>query len=155
MNRIRQIAARLRRDRRGVSVIELGIALPVQSVMQVGLVDIATVYSAQMSLQQAAARSLERLQVTGYTTNFAFLRTEAAAAAGVPESQVTVTTWLECNNVRQPATTTTCAGTAVAGKYAQVAISSSYTPFFASSPLGPRLANGKVALSAASAVRYG
>ncbi len=143
------------KDRRGTSIIELAIALPVVSVMLVGLVDVATCYSAQMSLQQAASRSLERLQVNGYETNFAFLQAEAAAAAGVPESQVTVTTWLECGYSKQPATTTSCSDGEVAGKYVEVSIVSTYDPFFSYSPLGTRQANGKVALAASEAVRYG
>ena len=154
---MRILHPRLRRigpDRRGASVIELGLALPFLSVMMLGLVDVASCYSAKMSIQQAAARSLERVQVNGSTTNFAFVRTEAATAAGVPESQVTVETWLECENVRQAATVLVCSGTQDAGKYVKVTITSSYTPFFAYSPLGTRQANGSVRLSAASAVRY-
>jgi Flp pilus assembly protein TadG len=145
---------RIGRDRRGASIIELALTLPFLSVMMVGLVDVASCYSAQMSIQQAAARSLERVQVNGSTTNFAFVRTEAAAAAGVPESQVTVETWLECENVRQAATVLVCPGTQDAGKYVKVTITSSYTPYFAYSPLGTRAANGKIPLSAASSVRY-
>ena len=155
MLRLAAIATRLRQDRRGVSIIELAFALPILSVMLVGLVDVATLYSAQMSLQQAASRSLERLQVNGYTNSFAFLQAEAAAAAGVPATQVAVTTWLECNNVKQPATTTACSGTAVAGKYVEVTITSSYSPFFSYSPLGTRQADGTVAMTASEAVRYG
>ena len=147
-------------DRRGVSVIELALTLPILSIMLVGLVDLASCFSARMSLQQAAARSLERLQVGGTTSDFAYLKTEAASAAGVPESQVAIDSWLECQQgtnppVRQAATVQACTGTQVSAKYVQVTISSSYSPYFAFSPLGTRQANGSVALSAASAVRYG
>lgn len=152
---IRQITSRLWTDRRGTSVIEMGLALPILSLMLVNLIDVASAYSAQMSLQQAAARSLERLQVSGYPESFNFVRAEAAAAAGVAESKVTITTWLECNNVRQPASVTVCSGTAVAGKYVDVAIASTYDPFFSISLLGERDANGDIALSARSSVRFG
>lgn len=154
MRRLHPIVGRIRRDRRGASIIELALALPFLTIMLVGLVDMASCFSAQLSIQQAAARSLERVQVNGSTTNFAFVRTEAATAAGVPESQVTVETWLECENVKQPATTTVCPGTADAGKYVKVTINANYVPFFPFSPLGVRQANGNVALSAASSVRY-
>ena len=143
----------LRRDRRGVSIIELALAMPILSVMLLGLVDVASCYSAQMSVQQATARALERVQATGTTTDFAFVRTEAATAAGVPESQVTIDNWLECNNVRKAATVTVCASGETTARYLQVSISSSYTPFFAYSPLGTRQANGTIALSASSALR--
>lgn len=154
MRRFASLLGRIRRDRRGASIIELALALPVLSIMLVGLVDVASCFSAQLSIQQAAARSLERVQVNGATTNFAFVRTEAATAAGVPETQVTVETWLECENVKMPATTTVCPGTADAGKYVKVTIAKSYVPFFSYSPLGARQANGSVALSAAASVRY-
>jgi Flp pilus assembly protein TadG len=145
---------RLRRDRRGASVIEVAVALPCLSVMMLGLVDVARCYSAQMSIQQAAARSLERVQVGGSTTDFTYVKTEAAAAAGVPVSQVSTETWLECDNVKQAASVLTCSGTQVSGKYVKVTITSTYTPYFAYSPLGTRQANGSKALSASSSVRY-
>lgn len=154
MRRLASILERINRDRRGASIIELALALPVLSVMMVGLVDLASCFSAQLTLQQAAARSLERVQVNGSTTNFAFVKTEAATAAGVPESQVTVETWLECDNAKQPATTAICSGTSDAGKYVKVTITSSYVPYFAYSPLGARQADGSVALTAAASVRY-
>jgi hypothetical protein len=114
----------------------------------------ATLFSAQLSLQQAAARSLERVQVNRANPNFAFIKTEAATAAGVPESQVTIETWLECEYVKQPATTTTCGGSDDAAKYVKVSIASEYDPFFPYSPLGTRNSSGNVALSAAASVRY-
>lgn len=145
----------LAQDRRGASIIELGLTLPILSVMLMGLVDVASCYSAQMSLQQAAARSLERVQVGGAsTTDFTYVRTEAAAAAGVPVSQVTVTTWLECDNVKQADTVRVCPGTQVAGRYVQVSIASTYAPFFPYSPLGARNEGGDVVMNAASSVRY-
>jgi len=145
---------RIGRDRRGASIIELALALPFLSVMLVGLVDVASCYSAQMSIHQAAARSLERVQVSGSNADFAYVKTEAASAAGVPESQVTVETWLECDNVKQAASVSTCTATQVSAKYVKVTIASSYTPYFAYSPLGTRGSDGKVPLSAFSSVRY-
>jgi Flp pilus assembly protein TadG len=154
---MRQLIPMLRqigRDDRGASIIELALAMPVLSLLLVGLVDMSSMFSAQLSLQQAAARSLERVQVNGTNTDFTYVRTEAAAAAGVAESQVTVITWLECDNVKQAATVTTCAGTAEAGKYVKVTINNGFKPFFPFSPLGARQSDGTVALSAAASVRY-
>ncbi len=155
MRRLAPILGRIKRDSRGASIIELALAMPVISIMLVGLVDMASMFSAQLSLQQAAARSLERVQVNGTTTNFAFVQTEAADAAVVPVAQVTVETWLECDGERQAATVTTCPATEDAGKYVKVTINKEYDPFFTYGPLGTRQANGNVALSAAASVRYG
>jgi Flp pilus assembly protein TadG len=142
------------RDRRGTSVIEVAVALPFLSVMMLGLIDVASCYSAQMSIQQAAARSLERVQTSGSTVDFTYVRTEAAAAAGVPVTQVAVEDWLECDNVKQAASILVCPGTQTASRYVKVTITSAYTPYFAYSPLGTRQANGSKSLSASSSVRY-
>ena len=144
----------LRRDRRGTSILELGLVLPILMVVLLGLIDVASLYSARMSLQQAAARALERVQVGNSREDFAFVRSEAVAGAGVDPSQVTVNTWLECNQAPQPAATTDCPAGQQRARYVQVAITSAYSPFFRYSPLGARDSAGNVALVARSAVRY-
>ena len=153
MARWQSFALRLACDRRGAGLLELGLVLPILAVVLLGLVDVATCYSAQLSLEQAAARSLERVQAAGSTTNFAFVRTEAARAANVPESQVVVDTWLECNNQRQPATVQFCPTAQASARYLQVTINSIYAPYFRYSPLGRRSETGTVAISASSALR--
>ena len=131
----------------------MALALPVLSVVALGIIDVSTCYSAQMSIQQAAARSLERLQTSNQRLDFSYVKTEAAAAAGVPETQVDVQNWLECNNARQTTYNQVCPTGQTSARYVQVTINSTYTPYFTYSPLGARLANGKVALTASSAVR--
>jgi Flp pilus assembly protein TadG len=143
----------LGKDERGVSMIEMALALPVLSLVLLGLVDVSSCYSAQMSLQQAAARSLERVQVAEERRDFSYVRTEAATAAGVPESQVTVDTWLECNDVRQTSYDSSCTSAQRSARYIQVTITSAYSPVFIYSPLGVRQSDGKIALTASSAVR--
>lgn len=144
----------LRRDRRGVSIIELGLSLPVFMVVLVGLVDVARCYSAQMSIQQAAARSLERLQVGSNRLTFDHIRQEAATAANVPLTQVEVANWAECNNnTTRLAYNAVCTSGQSSARYVEVTINSAYTAFFSFSPLGARRSDGRVALSARSAVR--
>lgn len=150
---LRLRAHALRSHRRGAVLIEFAFAMPVMAVIMLGLVDVATCYSAQLSLEQAAGRALERVQVTGATTDFLFVKSEAARAASVSESQVAVDKWLECDNVRQSAATLFCAPGQVPARYLQVTINSTYTPYFRYSPLGTRTANGAVPISASSALR--
>lgn len=152
--RLAALLARLGRERRGAGVLELGLALPILMVILLGLIDVASCYSAQMSIQQAAARALERVQVGSSRSSFDFVRTEAANAAGVPVSQVTVETWLECNQVRQAAATQDCATGQPRARYVQVTVGSSYRPYFLYSPLGGRNSAGDVPLAATSSVRY-
>ncbi|MFN3725827.1 MAG: TadE/TadG family type IV pilus assembly protein [Allosphingosinicella sp.] len=156
---------RLRRDRRGASILELGLVLPVIMVVLLGLIDVATLYSTQLSLQQAAARSLERVQVGNSRTDFAFVEAEAriaATAAGLPVDRVTVETWLECDQERQPPSTQYCpsgvqpppSAPVQQARYVQVEIASTYQPYFPYSPLGARNASGNIPLTAKSSVRY-
>ena len=147
----------LRRDRRGASILELGLVLPILMVVMLGLIDVASLFSARMSLQQAAARSLERAQVGNSRTDFAFVQTEATAAAtaaGFSGAQVAVETWLECDQVRQAPAATDCTTGQQRARYVQVTINSTYDSYFRYSPLGTRNSAGNVPITARSAVRY-
>lgn len=150
---MRALWLNLIRDRRGTSVLELGLALPIFMVMIISIIDVSRLHSKQIALQQSAARALERIQVTGRQANYAAVKSEAAAAAGVPEANVTIDSWLECGNPPTRSTLAFCTGTTMSSRYLQVVITSSYTPEFGFSPVGARQANGTVALSADSVIR--
>ena len=149
-----RLLQRLKNDLGGVSIIEWALALPLVSVVLLGVVDVSSCYSAQLSLQQAAARAIERAQVSGSASDYSFIRQEAASAAGVPISQVTLEQWLECNQVRQSASVQSCPSGQATARYVQVSIDATYSPVFALSPLGQRRgSDGSVQLRAASALR--
>jgi Flp pilus assembly protein TadG len=165
MRSARQFLLRLGRDRRGTSLLELGLALPLLMGVLVCLLDVTRLYSAQMSLQQAAARSLERVQVGTNRLTFGHVQQEAATAAGVPTTQVRVDSWVECNNnTTKLPYTTVCTAPApppppaaapgpMTARYVEVRIESTYTPYYSFTPLGTRRADGKVEIVARSAVR--
>lgn len=151
---------RLSRDVRGTSILELGLALPLLMGVLVCLLDVARMYSAQITIQQAAARSLERVQVGTNRLTFGHVQEEAATAANVPTSDVTVTSWTQCHNTATrhpynhvcaaPTSSTTPPSTA---RYVEVTVNSAYTPYYSFTPLGTRRSDGKVAISARAAVR--
>lgn len=145
--------SRLGRDRRGTSVLELGLALPIFMVMIVGITDVSRLHSKQMALQQSAARAMERIQVLGIQRDYQAVKSEAARAAGVHIDNVEIDNWLECGNPPVRSTADRCTGTTVSSRYLQVEITSSYTPSFSFSPVGARQANGSVALTADSVIR--
>jgi len=129
-----QIFRRLRADARGTSFVEMGMLAPFFAMIVLGTVDASRAVIDKMALQQAASRSMEMVSSGGLdSTAFANLRSEAAAAAGVSASQVTVDNWLECDRVRQDSFDGDCTGTQEIGRYASVVIDKSYTPWFASS----------------------
>jgi Flp pilus assembly protein TadG len=150
---MRAVLPNLIRDGRGTSVLELGLALPIFMVMIISIIDVSRLHSRQIALQQSAARAVERIQVTGRQGSYAAVRSEAAVAAGVPEENVTIDSWLECGNPPVRSTAAFCSGTTVSSRYLQVVITSSYTPEFGFSPVGVRQANGTVALRADSVIR--
>ena len=132
MRTITRLAARLSAHRHGTSTIELALLSPILAVVLAGSVDCARLVSAKLSLQQAAERTAE-LATSGNVASAAFtsLQSEAATAANVPSSSVTVSYWLECDFTKQSAFDGTCTAGQQVGRYASIAIASSYTPTFA------------------------
>ena len=155
-NFIRRLRS-LGRDSNGTSVIEFALFAPILCVTLMGVTDVSMAYSRKLAVEQAAFRALENVSVTTPQANYDYLRAEAAAAdgaGGVQAADVTVTTWIECNNVQQPATTTACPTGQQTSQYVQVSIASSYTPVFFEGPLAATgNANGVVALTASASVR--
>jgi Flp pilus assembly protein TadG len=119
-------------DIRGSSVIEMGLVAPFLAAMLIGMVDLSRAYSTKLQVEQAAQRTIEKIQVASYDpSNDSALQAEAAAAAGVSTSNVTVTNWLQCNNssTRQ-SFTSSCSGSEPFARYVEIAITKSYTPLF-------------------------
>ena len=101
----------LARDEQGTSLIEMAMVAPVLGSMLLGMVDICRAYSAKLQLEQAAYRSIEKVQQYRTTSDtYTTLQAEAASAAGVATSAVTVDPWLECNGTRQSDYLGVCAG---------------------------------------------
>lgn len=132
---IRSWLKALRRDDRGLSVVEFGLAAPFLGLLVVGISDYSRAIAARFALEQAANRTLEMAAVGSGATKFDYLKPEAAAAAGVPESAVTLTVWLECDGVKQGSYDNVCGNTQSLTRYVQIAINSTYTPLFNYGPL--------------------
>ncbi len=124
---------RLACDERGASLIEMAFLLPIFGSLIVGIVDISRAFSAKLDLQQAAERTIEKVQQYQTEGGFDTLRAEAATAAGVPPSQVKVDYWLECSGTRQSEFESNCPDGQVPGRWVKVIITGTFTPMFASS----------------------
>lgn len=125
---------RIRHDERGASIIELGIAAPILAMLFVGMTDLSRAYSAKLQLEQAAQRSIEYVQRTGFTPGQEdTIKAEATQAAGTGSS-ATLTTWAECRSSAGAVTTKTftdpCTGAASYARYVSVDVQKSHTPFF-------------------------
>ena len=121
----------LARDERGASIIEMAMVMPVLATLLVGMVDISRAYSAKLQLEQAAQRSIEKVQQYRTTSStYSTLQSEAATAASVPTTDVVVDYWLECNGTRQTSYTTVCPSTQTRVRYITVTIAKKFTPMF-------------------------
>jgi Flp pilus assembly protein TadG len=125
---------RLIRDQRGTSVIELAIAAPILSLFLIGMVDLSRAYSAKLQVEQAAHRTIEKVQRNGFTLgDQTSLQTEAETAAGAGSS-ATVVASLECTasggTVTVKAFNQTCSDTDTFARYVRVQITKAYTPMF-------------------------
>ena len=119
---------KLFRDQRGASIVEMGLAAPILATLLAGMVDLSRAYSTKLQVEQSAQRTIELVQRAGYKLgDNATLTTEAANAAGVAESAVTVSNWLECNGTRKDFSANCSTGETVA-RYVRVEIVKIYSP---------------------------
>ena len=151
----------LARDERGTSIIEMALLLPIMGTLLVGMVDISRGYSAKLQLEQAAQRSIEKaMNGEKETAFFQTLKLEAASAAGVLPTAVTVRYWLECNGVSQNTSAATmivdyekvCPAGQAYARYVNVRIVKSYSPMFNAKMLGAN-PDGTFTLSGEAGVR--
>ncbi len=131
------IICNLLEDRRGTSVIELGLVAPLLGFLFMGMYDAAQGIERQHELEQAAQRAVEKAAVFGSAgSDFDDIDDEAAEAAGVDVDDVTFDRWLECEGVRQTSFTDVCANGEEIARYVSVEIDGGYELYFAYGPIG-------------------
>lgn len=170
---IRRSAA-LARDERGASIVELALLAPVLGTLILGMIDLGQGFSARHDLQRAANRAIELAQTRRVSrssddteVSYQFVVNEAATAAGVATSAVTLTRWRECDRVVQLPRNNTAVFEAVCtpdssgnprevARYLKVKIVSSYSPMLRFGPiaLSPVAnADGSIPMTVEAAVR--
>ena len=162
---LRRACHRLLRDQRGTSVIELAIVAPVLSLLAMGIIDLSNGFARRLEMIEAVDRTLEKLAAQDFKIptviispatasapaqtgpSFSALIADAAAAARVPASAVTITRWLECDGVEAASFTADCPNRSTAGcnvadppaslncrpiiaRYVQIRIDSAFRPMF-------------------------
>lgn len=152
---------RLARDERGVSIIELGLVAPFLVLLLAGCMDLGRGLSERYKLQQAAHRTVELANVRALTADknsneidYSFLTSEAATAAGVDPSAVTLTRWVECNHVVQGSYDAVCPAGVPVARYIQLEIVGKYVPMLKLAHVYPLTdTNGEVTMMVEAAVR--
>jgi Flp pilus assembly protein TadG len=127
INKLRKLAA----DERGTSLVEMALATPIFAALLTGMVDLSLAYSQKLQLEQAAQRSIERVMNRQMSsTSYNTIKTEAADQADVPEDNVTVDFWLECNGTRQTDYDTSCTTGQIQARYLTVTVEKDFLPIF-------------------------
>lgn len=136
---------------RGASVIEFALAAPFIATLLLGMIEVSRAYSDRLMLEQAAQRTIEKVQQQrAVSSDYSSLRDEAAAAASVSRNNVVVRQWLECtptdgagNPTGSPVSqgenslTNQCPnGTDIPSRYVTVAITKTFTPVVGARYLG-------------------
>lgn len=135
MPRLKRLAARLRDDS-GVAVIELGIALPVLSLLAIGTFDVSRMVAQRIDYQQALAEVATLALARPPQSDTAYLRSAVATAAEVDASQVNVATSLYCDGVLSDVVCTTGQEQA---RYVSLTVNGGYTPLWTSFGVGGRV----------------
>lgn len=149
----------LGRDEAGSSLVEMGLAAPLLAALLMGMTDLGLGFSAKLQLEQAAQRTIERvMQQTSVASDYnTALKIEGADAAGVPLTNVTPESWLECSadgsNWRiAGGLTAECTATETYyARYVTVEIVKTYDPLF--STYGAGNADGTFTLRGKAGVR--
>ena len=147
----------LGRDEGGASIIELALVMPFLAAMVMGVAELSMAYSAKLKLEQAAYRSIEKVQQYRDTSStFATISAEAttaATAAGFTSPTVTVDYFLECDGTRQTTYNMTCSTSQTENRWITVDIAATYTPMFATRAWPGANANGTFTLHGKAGLR--
>ena len=143
---IRPALSRLAREQRGAAIIELALAAPFLAALVIGMTDLARGYSTKLQIEQAAQRTVEKVEqqksvATSYNTMLSTEATNAMADAGYSSGsgnqQITPDSWLECGSngtwTRQSDFNGSCPNASdISARYVSVRISRDFSPMFRS-----------------------
>ena len=146
------VPRKLARDQRGSVIIELAFIAPILATMIVGIVDLSAAYGRKLVLEQAAQRAVEKImQTTGEDTVDDTIRNEAAAAAGIPVSQVSVAFTMTCAGVSTNYATQ-CTDNSTEVRYIEISLWDTYTPIIPATFTGMN-SDGTYTLTAKNGIR--
>ncbi len=156
MNKVKPFFAGLRRigqDRRGTSIIELALLMPILATFLVGISDVARAYAWQRELDQGLARALELAVLSERGSNWRALQADLMAAVNVPQSSTTVSRYTMCGTVMHDTGNNpwdhSCDPGQIPARYVEVYVRKTYEPIFP----GYGRIMGPVTLDAFRAVR--
>lgn len=135
---------RLGGEERGAAIIEMALVAPFLAALVIGMTDLARGYSTKLQLEQAAQRTVEKVEqqksvATSYNTTLSTEATNALRDTGFTSGNtITPDSWLECSSngtswSRQSDFNGSCPNaTDISARYVSIRISRKYTPVFRS-----------------------
>lgn len=134
---MRRLLPTLARDERGTSLIEFGFLAPFLALLTMGVIDLSRGLAERFTIQQAVNRGLELVQARPAVADaesgevdYDFVKTEVATAAGVPESRVVLTRWLECDGAEKGDVNGTCGEDEDVARYLRVRVTKDFNADF-------------------------
>lgn len=154
----------LRRDQRGAAVVELALSVPFLAALVIGMTDMTRGYSMKLQVEQAAQRTIEKVEqqksvAQSYNTAITTEATAAMTAAGYSTGNtITPDSWVECSTngttwTRKTNFTDACATTEMTARYVKVTISRPFTPMFGSRLWPGANQNGSITITGTAEVR--
>ena len=156
----------LREDERGASIIELALTAPFLAALVIGMTDLARAYSYKLLIEQAAARTIEKVEqqqsvsTSSYNATLMAEAKNAMSDAGYPDttdSNYTPDSWVECSTDgvtwTKTADFTTDCTSGTQARYASIKITESFTPMFPSRLWPNADANGNITVTGYAEVR--
>ena len=130
MIRLRQLAARLRADSAGTTVIEVAIVAPVLVLMSLGSYQVSGVVARQTELESAAAEgsAIALASAPDTPAKRTTLQQVIMASTGLASNKVVVTEVYRCNSATTFVTASSSCTSGVTSKYVKIALTDTYTP---------------------------
>jgi Flp pilus assembly protein TadG len=158
---MRRFFARLRRDERGASLVELALVAPIMASLVIGMSDLARAYSMKLILEQASQRTIEEVEnqksvATSYNTALSTEAGNAMSDAGYSTGNTIASdSWLECGtDTTHQDFTGSCANSGdTVARYVSVRISRNFSPMFATRAWPGANSDGTIPVSGFAEVR--
>lgn len=158
---ITSMFTKLRGNERGAAIIELALVAPFMAAMIIGMTDLSRAYSMKLQLEQAAQRTIEKVEnqrsvASSYNSALSDEALAAATEAGFSTGNtITADSWRECgtSTVHESFTGDCASSSDPVARYVSVEISNSFTPMFRSRIWPNANANGDIVVSGFASVR--
>lgn len=156
------IAKKLRASEHGAALVELALVAPLMAAMVIGMTDLSRAFSMKLRLEQAAQRTIEKIEqqrsvaTTSYNSAVSTEAASAATEAGFGTGNtITPDSWRECgSSTTHEDFTGDCASSSDAvARYVSVEIANSFTPMFPSRLWPNANSNGDIVVRGYASVR--